>query len=68
MSEILIHSHWFSIEKDIRRGDAITCPICRKTVSKDAGKETEWILPNNTYALQMIKQKERGVASTSFPL
>jgi hypothetical protein len=44
-----------TFKKEIRRGDTITCPFCRKMISKDSRKEVEWILPNNTYALQMLK-------------
>ncbi|XP_046448107.1 uncharacterized protein LOC124196896 isoform X2 [Daphnia pulex] len=59
------HTVCFLCVQEIRRGDTITCPFCRKVITKDNRKEVEWILPNNTYALQMLKlNKQRSVSST----
>jgi hypothetical protein len=41
--------------KDIRQGNTISCPFCRKITSQDPSEAGEWILPNNSYALQMLK-------------
>lgn len=44
----------------------LTCPFCRKIISKETTSgEAEWILPNNTYALQMIKQNKKFAELTS---
>ena len=33
------------------------CPICRKFSSKDNSNEAEWVLPTNSYALELLRVK-----------
>ncbi|XP_046640762.1 uncharacterized protein LOC124326142 isoform X2 [Daphnia pulicaria] len=61
-------SHTVCLEclKEIRRADSITCPFCRKVVTKDANSPgAEWILPNNFYALQLLKLNKQKAVSRS---
>ncbi|XP_046641062.1 putative HERC2-like protein 3 isoform X2 [Daphnia pulicaria] len=46
--------------QDIRQDNTIPCPFCRKITSKDPSEQGEWILPNNSYALQMLKLINRS--------
>ncbi|XP_046640768.1 uncharacterized protein LOC124326148 [Daphnia pulicaria] len=60
------HTVCFLCLQEIRRGDTITCPFCRKIIAKEPiSGEAEWILPNNTYALQIIKQNKKFAELTS---
>lgn len=48
--------------KEIFQKDVITCPFCRKTsVHADS---TSRVLPNNDYALHMLKLKENMAKQT----
>ncbi|XP_046448004.1 uncharacterized protein LOC124196812 [Daphnia pulex] len=60
------HTVCFLCVQEIRRGDTITCPFCRKMISKETTSvEGEWILPNNSYALYVIKQNKKIAELTS---
>jgi hypothetical protein len=41
------------------------CPFCRHLASTDTTKQKKWVLPNNTYALQMLKLREQTTVSNS---
>ncbi|EFX82378.1 hypothetical protein DAPPUDRAFT_302628 [Daphnia pulex] len=55
-------SHTICLEcfQATRQEDTVTCPFCRQRTLKDNGDDEEWVLPNNQYALEILKLKRNG--------